>query len=68
MYRRQLALSVSTRGEAVLLLSRWGLLRTGRRSYVFKGYGTFDVLASEHGGILPLYEYANVRGHGRITD
>jgi len=62
---RQLALPVSSR-ESILFGAQRGAVSPARRSYILEGDGAFDVFASEHGGILPLYEYPDVRGHGRV--
>jgi hypothetical protein len=37
-----------------------------RRRYILEGNSTFYVFAGEHGRVLPLYKYPDVRrGHGR---
>lgn len=60
----QLALSLPASREAVLLRGRGAVVALGR-SDVGEGDCAFYVFASEHGRVLPLYEYPDIRGgHG----
>jgi hypothetical protein len=59
-------MSFSPGGESILFRwSDWRPLGAGRRRNIFECYCAFNVFASENGGLFPLYEYADVRGHGR---
>jgi hypothetical protein len=64
VHRRQLALSLPARREAVLRAPRRAAAPLGQGD-VLEGNGAFYVFASEHGCILPLYKHPDVRGgHG----
>lgn len=65
MYGWALALSFHAGRESVVL--RWPWRSVSWQGDVLEGYCTLDVLASKHSGILPFYEYPDIRGgHGRV--
>jgi hypothetical protein len=62
--RGEFAMAFRARPESILsrrgrLVSSWG------EGHVLECYRAFDVFAGKHGGVLPLHEDPNVRGHGR---
>lgn len=65
MNRGQFALTLSARPKAILPARGRRLAALGI-GYVLEGDGALDVFAGEHGRVLPLYEYPDIRrGHGR---
>ena len=62
--QRQLALAFPSRSEPILSADGRAVTLLGD-SDILEGDGAFDVLAGEHGRVLPLYEHPDVRsGHG----
>lgn len=60
----QLAMPLPARREAVVRSNRGAVAPLGR-GYIGEGDCAFYVFASEHGRVLPLYEYPDIRGgHG----
>lgn len=63
VHRGELALTISAR-EAVPLWN-WRLVASLRLGCVLECDCALDVFAGEHGRVLPLHEYAHVRGRAR---
>jgi hypothetical protein len=64
MHGWELALPLSTR-RVPICFSNWRAIAGFRGSDILECYCTLEVLTGEHGGVLPLHEHSDVRGHGK---
>jgi hypothetical protein len=67
MDRGQLALSLPSGRKAIVFARRGRIAIAALRvCYVLEGDCALNVFAGEHGRVLPLYEYPDIRrGHGK---